>query len=71
MLICNALFVASLAFLIIITGTRLITVASNFSIHSYATHRVQIIALVITIAVCEPSQFYSVFMHGKSTGQND
>ena len=59
----NTIFVTSLAFLIILTGSRLIAVASSFSIHSYASHRVQILLMVTTIAICEPSQFYSVFLH--------
>lgn len=66
----NALFVVSLSFLIVVTGVRLLTVANHYHLTSYRTHRTYIITMVICIVVCEPSNFYAVFMNENELTEN-
>ncbi len=58
----NALFVASLAFIVILAGVRLLFVSAAHCNSEYQTHKLQIKIMMACILICEPSNFYAVLM---------
>ena len=68
--IWDAFFVFSLAFLVVLTGIRLLSVSRSHHISAYRTHKTQIRIMMICILVCEPSNFYAVFMHDNKITDN-
>lgn len=61
----NALFVLSLAFIVIFAGVRLLFVSAAHCNSEYQTHKLQIKIMMGCILVCEPSNFYAVIMQVK------
>lgn len=63
--IWDAIFVLSLAMLVVVTGIRLLTESKNNHVSAYKTHSAQIRIMMVCILVCEPSNFYAVFLKDK------
>jgi hypothetical protein len=58
----DAIFVSSLALLVLVTGMRLWGASKQHHVSAHRTHGTQIIVMMVCILICEPSNFYAVFL---------
>lgn len=66
----DCLFVLSLSFMLILSGMRLLSVASANHQSAFQTHKAQIITMMVTILICEPSNFYAVVLKNDKIMKN-